>query len=146
MLKETIETEFYTIGTFSFLDDTVVLEEELLDNHDQARNKLNDIIRSKIILDFKVEALEENLFIIGESCDFSDKMILSQFLWQDKTLIFEKSEFTIDIYLKKNTGFFIKTDELIHLYKFFISRQILVEECSNCDVEFVKDLAFLTGQ
>ena len=152
MIHETTATEFYTIGIFDYLDDTVTLEETLSESSTEAKQRINETISAYIVNEFKKEPREENLYNLNENFDFSDKVISSQVLPNGNSLIFDKSERTIDIYLRKQAGFFIRSDSLTHLYKFFISKQISKEVVKDEDtlsdeqLRLINNFAFLTSK
>lgn len=123
------EQQFFSFGIVNYKTNTVFVEPRFADSLAAAKLSADDFIKQKLQEDYFIIINQfKNMGFPAEPELLSgEKHISSVVVDENRSLVIEVSEMSLDIFLRTKSGFSFVRDSFKQIYKFFITEHVVVE-------------------
>jgi hypothetical protein len=123
------EQQYFSFGIVNYKTNTVFVEPSFADSLTAAKQTADDFIKQKLQEDYFIIINQfKNIgFPTDQELLSGEKHISSILVDENRSLVIEVSEMSLDIFLRTKSGFSFVSDSFKQIYKFFITEHVAVE-------------------
>jgi hypothetical protein len=123
------EQQYFSFGIVNYKTNTVFVEPSFADSLTAAKNVADEFIKQKLQEDYFIiiNQFKNTGFPTDQELLSGEKHISSVLVDENRSLVIEVSEMTLDIFLRTKSGFSFVSDSFKQIYKFFITEHMSVE-------------------
>lgn len=123
------EQQFFSFGIVNYKTNTVFVEPGFADSLAAAKQTADDFIKQKLQEDYFIiiNQFKNTGFPTEQELLSGEKHISSVLVDENRSLVIEVSEMTLDIFLRTKSGFSFVRDSFKQIYKFFITEHVSLE-------------------
>lgn len=123
------EQQFFSFGIVNYKTNTVFVEPRFAESLAAAKLSADDFIKQKLQEDYFIiiNQFKNMGFPIEQELLSGEKHISSVVVDENRSLVIEVSEMSLDIFLRTKSGFSFVSDSFKQIYKFFITEHVSIE-------------------